>query len=91
MPGSARIDSLGVDIYHPEIIDRSYLAYSESNDNGEDYNGHGTFMASLIVGRSIGCAKNAKIGVVKMSSVEHFSLLRSLCKAKAHVKSYEIR
>lgn len=77
------IDS-GCDMSHPEFananvqkihnIDHgSYDAFIGGGGNGtlftvEDDHGHGTAMASLIVGETVGVARNTQLGVVKVST-----------------------
>ena len=57
----------GVQYSHSEFLsaDVNYL-YSINEDGAADFSGHGTAVASLIVGQNIGVAKEATLQVVKI-------------------------
>jgi major intracellular serine protease len=56
----------GVDYDHVEISGRVHAIKSFVGDSAFDGNGHGTHVASTIVGRSVGVAPRAKVAIAKV-------------------------
>jgi subtilisin family serine protease len=78
------IQDSGLQVDHPEFQDEwgvsrvqqinwatvSGLGFSQSPNHYRDYDGHGTHVAGIAVGKTFGWAKNAKIYSVKVSGLE---------------------
>jgi|TARA_R110001592_G_scaffold7757_19_gene43083 subtilisin family serine protease len=57
----------GIDTTHPEFANSNVTAHSDVvTSGGQDLDGHGTAVASLIVGENLGIAKNAGLLSVKL-------------------------
>lgn len=57
----------GVNLSHPEFSEANIVNLFSYDDTFEDVDGHGTGVASLIVGKELGIAPNATLKVVKIS------------------------
>lgn len=57
---------IGIDAAHPELSNSNIVNLWSYNGDFGDYLGHGTSMASLIVGQTVGSAKDATLKVVKI-------------------------
>lgn len=84
------IDS-GVDVSHPEFQQANVVNLYSHNDVFDDVDGHGTAIASVIVGKTLGIATDATLKVVKipMNETVQLSSLLTAFNVVSQDKDYE--
>lgn len=83
------VDS-GADFGNPELEGRASLIYSYDNGDGHDNLGHGTKVASVVGGCSVGVAKNVEMYIVKVGdeNLEHLNIIEGLRHTHAYIRSH---
>ena len=80
----------GIDLTHPEFANSNVASHSDViTANGQDTDGHGTAVASLIVGENLGVAKDAGLLSVKLfDSATGNTTIGQVIEALSNVKGH---